>query len=278
MSIRVMNSRLGSSVVYAHISRRFLWTFSDFVFRRQLLTANTSACLQHFNARTLITSSASSSSSSSLHFSANNNTSFFPAFARQHRLLLGKCSVKTGSAVSLFWTQQRGAKKKAGGKGKGKKGEKEKAAASKEKEEEKDDEDEDDEEDSDSDQDEDSGENVSDDVKVMHTTVISLRLDAIGKPCFNIPRAKIEESFYSDLIRVNGERVAKKSYEVRVDDVIDYIKGLNGEDRSKLDITRVQILSVDDKAASSGRIRMSFRKTNGLTVDNYARDPYEGAL
>lgn len=278
MSIRVMNSLLGSSVVYAHINRRFLWTLPDFVFRRQLLTANSSssACLQHFNAQTLTTSSASSSSS--LHFSANNNTPSLPAFTRQHRLLLAKCSVRDAADVSLFWTQRRGAKKKAGGKGKGKKGEKEKAAASKEKEEEKDDEDEDDEEDSDSDQDEDSGENVSDDVKVMHTTVISLRLDAIGKPCFNIPRAKIEESFYSDLIRVNGERVAKKSYEVRVDDVIDYIKGLNGEDRSKLDITRVQILSVDDKAASSGRIRMSFRKTNGLTVDNYARDPYEGAL
>ncbi len=109
--------------------------------------------------------------------------------------MLAKCSVRDAADVSLFWTQRRGAKKKAGGKGKGKKGEKEKAAASKE--EEKDDEDEDDEEDSDSDQDEDSGENVSDDVKVMHTTVISLRLDAIGKPCFNIPRAKIEESFYS---------------------------------------------------------------------------------
>ena len=187
-----MNSLMGSSVVYAHISRRFLWTFPDFVFRRQLLTANTSSCLQHYKSRTLTTSLASSSSSS-LHFSANNNTSFFPAFDRQHRLLLGKCSVKAGSAVSLFWTQRRGAKKKAGGKGKAKKGEK---AASAKEEEEDDDEDED-KEDNDSDQDEDSGENSSDDVKVMHTTVISLRLDAIGKPCFNIPRAKIEESFYS---------------------------------------------------------------------------------
>lgn len=107
--------------------------------------------------------------------------------------MLGKCSAKAGSAVSLFWTQQRGAKKKAGGKGKGKKGEKAAASA---KDEDEDDEEEDEDSD-DSDQDEDSGESSSDDVKVMHTTVISLRLDAIGKPCFNIPRAKIEESFYS---------------------------------------------------------------------------------
>lgn len=35
------------------------------------------------------------------------------------------------------------------------------------------------------------------DSKVMHKTVISLRLDAVGKTCFGLPRAKFEECFYN---------------------------------------------------------------------------------
>ena len=35
------------------------------------------------------------------------------------------------------------------------------------------------------------------DSKVMHKTVIALRLDAVGKTCFGMPRAKFEECFYN---------------------------------------------------------------------------------
>ena len=60
-----------------------------------------------------------------------------------------------------------------------------------------------------------------------------------------------------------------------MDDEIDYIRGFNLEHREQLDIIRVNILKVDDKAASSGRVRISFRKTNKLTIPNYERDPFE---
>lgn len=41
---------------------------------------------------------------------------------------------------------------------------------------------------------EDSNENLE--IKEFNTTVISCRLDAIGKTCFNISRAKFEQYFY----------------------------------------------------------------------------------
>ena len=72
--------------------------------------------------------------------------------------------------------------------------------------------------------------------------------------------------------------MAKKSYEVREGDEIDFIRGFNIEDRHQLDINRVTILAVDDKAASSGRIRLSFRKISKLTIGNYESDPYDGAF
>ena len=63
-----------------------------------------------------------------------------------------------------------------------------------------------------------------------------------------------------------------------MDDEIDYIKGFNIENREMLDINRAKILKVDDKAASSGRIRLSIRKTNKLVIANYERDPYESTI
>lgn len=80
------------------------------------------------------------------------------------------------------------------------------------------------------------------------------------------------------MVRINGERVSKKSCEIREGDEIDLILGNDLETRSQLNIKRVNILKVDDKAASSGRIRISFRKTNNLKIDNYEGDPYEGSL
>ncbi|KAI2802450.1 hypothetical protein BLOT_009904 [Blomia tropicalis] len=145
----------------------------------------------------------------------------------------------------------------------------------------KDDEDDEDEDDENEDSDDDDEEligNESEDTKVINTTVPSLRLDVIGKISFGMTRSKMEQEFFSGLIRVNGERVAKKSYEVKMDDEIDYIKGFNIENREMLDINRAKILKVDDKAASSGRIRLSIRKTNKLVIANYERDPYESTI
>lgn len=70
--------------------------------------------------------------------------------------------------------------------------------------------------------------------------------------------------------------MGKKSVEVKENEELDLINGFNIENRDQLDITRVKILKVDDKASSSGRIRFTFQKTNSLTIDNYESDPHVG--
>lgn len=79
-------------------------------------------------------------------------------------------------------------------------------------------------------------------------------------------------------MRVNGERAGKKSQDVRVGDEIDLIKCVSAENPQNLEVTRVQILKVDDKASSNGRIRISYSKTSKLVIKNYERDPFEGAV
>ena len=83
----------------------------------------------------------------------------------------------------------------------------------------------------------------------------------------------IEIDFFKGMVRVDGERVGKKSMEVVENNVIDLIKGFNIENREHLDIVRVKILKIDDKA-SSGRINFVYQKTNSLTIVNYEKDPF----
>ena len=78
------------------------------------------------------------------------------------------------------------------------------------------------------------------------------------------------------MVRLNGERAAKKSLDLKEGDQLDLIRGFNINNREQLDIDRVDILKVDDKA-NHGRYNFSYRKINNLTVPNYERDPYEVA-
>jgi len=110
----------------------------------------------------------------------------------------------------------------------------------------------------------------------LNTTVTSLRLDNIAKAGLNIPRAKVDEVFYANLLRVNGERVAKKSTELVENDVVDYIKGLNAENTDLIDVTRVILKSIEDKMSTSGRIKVKLRKFLKLTIPNYQNEPYDG--
>jgi len=110
----------------------------------------------------------------------------------------------------------------------------------------------------------------------INTTVTSMRLDNIAKAGFNIPRAKVDEVFYANLLRVNGERVAKKSAELVENDVVEYIRGLNADNTDLIDITRVVVKSIEDKMSTSGRIKIKLRKFLKLTVPNYPNEPYDG--
>ncbi len=109
-----------------------------------------------------------------------------------------------------------------------------------------------------------------------NTTVTSLRLDTIAKVGLGIPRAKADEAFYGNLLRVNGERPSKKSLELTENDELDLIRGLNADNPDMIDVTRVAIKQIEDKMSSAGRIKIKLRRFLRLTIPNYSNDPYDG--
>lgn len=113
------------------------------------------------------------------------------------------------------------------------------------------------------------GEQVDDSGQVFTIDVNSLRLDAVGKTAFSVTRAKIEEAFYKGELYVNGEKAVKKSQDLYEGDEIDLIKQVNLENPSKLDIKRMQILKLPDKTTEQGRIKISIKRWQELTIDAY---------
>lgn len=100
----------------------------------------------------------------------------------------------------------------------------------------------------------------------------SLRLDAIGKMGFSITRQKMEELFYKGDVYVNGVRATKKSQDIYVGDEIDIVMQTNTEDRNKVDVKRIQVVEMPDKATEQGRMKLTIDRWMGLTVDLPARN------
>lgn len=99
--------------------------------------------------------------------------------------------------------------------------------------------------------------------------VNSLRLDSVAKVILNIPRAKIDESFYKGLIYVNGERPEKKSETVHIGDELDLVRNIDPDDHTIVNVTRVQILSLPDKMTDTGHMKVEIRKWASLNIKSH---------
>lgn len=98
--------------------------------------------------------------------------------------------------------------------------------------------------------------------------VNSLRLDGIIKSALGIARNKIEQLFYENKIRINGNKVLKKGVSVKENDEIDVIKGVSTANSEFLVVARIEILScaaTDDGEA----IEIKIRRCKSLTIENY---------
>lgn len=110
-------------------------------------------------------------------------------------------------------------------------------------------------------------ENISDKhTKTLKINVHSLRLDAILKSSLGIARNKIEQIFYESKIRVNGEKVLKKSVSLREGDEVDVIKGEHTQNPGFLVVARVEILSMTPNEED---ITLKIRRSKSLLVENY---------
>ncbi|XP_047473621.1 mitochondrial transcription rescue factor 1-like [Penaeus chinensis] len=110
------------------------------------------------------------------------------------------------------------------------------------------------------------------DFRDMRVNVSSLRLDAILKAGLNMSRNKVESAFYDSKIRVNGQKVMKKSKQLQEEDEVDIIKAVSSKNPALLDISRVVVLSIGSYNEDTDKIRVRLRKYPQLLVEKYEDD------
>ncbi|XP_057369232.1 mitochondrial transcription rescue factor 1-like [Daphnia carinata] len=111
------------------------------------------------------------------------------------------------------------------------------------------------------------------DVKIVKKKLNSLRLDTLLKAGLGTAKNKIDIAFYESKIRVNGEKLLKKSKRMEPGDEIDLIKGPNVINPAFLDVGRVVILRAD-YASDLEKVAVVLKRYRLLTIENYP-NPYK---
>lgn len=100
--------------------------------------------------------------------------------------------------------------------------------------------------------------------------VSSLRIDSVLKAGMGLSKTKVVDAFYSSLIRVNGNKVTKKSAQVEVGDELDYVLGFVAENPKLMNVHRVTLLEVyDDRVTDKGRFQVKLRRQKNLVIEKY---------
>ncbi|XP_031620909.1 uncharacterized protein LOC116339272 [Contarinia nasturtii] len=99
----------------------------------------------------------------------------------------------------------------------------------------------------------------------------TLRLDSVIKAALGTPKNQIEKLFYSSAIRLNGEKVTKKSMDIFGECEIDIVKGPSPENDKFLLVNRIEILQVTSEGSF---FVITIRRQKNLTIENYEISPY----
>lgn len=102
--------------------------------------------------------------------------------------------------------------------------------------------------------------------KVLTVNVTSQRVDAILKSALGIARNKIETMFYENKVRLNGEKLSKKSVSVQENDEIDLIKGPDPKNSNFIIVSRLEVISIKPEEES---IAVKIRRYKSLTIEAY---------
>jgi len=78
--------------------------------------------------------------------------------------------------------------------------------------------------------------------------------------------SKIEVAFYESRIRVNGEKVLKKSHSLEVGDEVDLVKGPSPNNPDFLLVSRVEVLSAK---LDGDELDVKLKKYKSLLINNY---------
>lgn len=108
--------------------------------------------------------------------------------------------------------------------------------------------------------------------KVVQKSFPSLRYDSVISTGLNLSRNKIEDYFYSSKLKLNGEKVTKKSAKVRVGDRLDLI-GEVDETTGKRGMRRVFVENIFEPKSETKRARaiLVVWKTGLFEEDSYKK-------
>ncbi|XP_042301562.1 mitochondrial transcription rescue factor 1 [Sceloporus undulatus] len=102
------------------------------------------------------------------------------------------------------------------------------------------------------------------DYKDLEKVVQSFRFDVIMKSGLDIARNKVEDAFYNGELRLNGEKLWKKSRSVKVGDTLDLIIGEDKETETAV-VMRVVLRKASEKD-DGDKYRVVLRRWRNLKV------------
>ncbi|XP_012716977.1 mitochondrial transcription rescue factor 1 [Fundulus heteroclitus] len=107
--------------------------------------------------------------------------------------------------------------------------------------------------------------NLPKDYKDMEKYVPSFRYDVILKAGLDLARNKIEDAFYSNKLRLNGQKLIKKSKTVKAGDTLDLVVSENS-DTNTVTLMRVILRRVLGESNDGDKYKVSIRRWKGLEL------------
>ncbi|CAK6962068.1 mitochondrial transcription rescue factor 1 [Scomber scombrus] len=106
---------------------------------------------------------------------------------------------------------------------------------------------------------------VPKDYKDMEKYVQSLRYDVIMKAGLDLARNKIDDAFYDSKLRLNGQKLIKKSKSVKVGDTLDVVL-LENEETNTVTLMRVALKRVFEETSNKDKYKVALRRWKHLEL------------
>lgn len=107
--------------------------------------------------------------------------------------------------------------------------------------------------------------NIPKDYKDLEKAVQSFRYDVIISAGLDIARNKIEEAFYSGSLRLNGEKLWKKSRAVKIGDTLDLIIEEDKETETTV-VMRVILKMLSEEKTTTEKYKVTLRRWKHLKL------------
>ncbi|KAM8953899.1 mitochondrial transcription rescue factor 1 [Pelodytes ibericus] len=107
--------------------------------------------------------------------------------------------------------------------------------------------------------------NIPKDYKDLEKAVQSFRYDVILSAGLDVSRNKVEEAFYNNMLRLNGEKLWKKSRAVKIGDALDLIIE-QGNENGTSTVMRVILKSVSGEKTGTEKYKVTLRRWKNLNL------------